>query len=431
MLLIYTHKITERLTYTMKQVFTGILGIDVSFTTKVEDFIKHKGPKITYTKQPLQKEFFVRSNDVLFEQGINDLDIEIGNWDGVPCFFRAGESSSLPFDIFSASFYMLSRYEEYVPHVKDELGRFPAKESIAFRHKFLETPVVDVWAYKLFDVLKERFPEIQCKHKNYEHTSVINVTSSHCYKHRGFARSLGGFLLDLSSFKLRRIFDRIAVLTGFKKDPYDNFMHLIELHKKLNTKALFFFQFSEYSAHDKNVSPNKNSFRYLIKAIADYSVVSLSTSFVSSDNLNLMVQEKKRLAALINRPVSYSRLRYNKVNIPETYRNLVTAEFTNDYSMGYTHEIGFRAGTCTPFYFYDIGMELQQPLRVHPFAVHDYAITKYKTKEEIFARIDGLYQAIKRVNGPMITVFSNEMLGETGNINWLQLYEEVLNRYNG
>lgn len=133
----------------MRHIFTQILGIEVTLTTKVEDFIKHSGPKITYTKQPLQNEFFIKSNDLLFEQGINDLQIKIKDWDGVPCFFETGERSSIPFDIFSASFYLLSRYEEYLPHVKDELGRFPPKTSIALQEGFLQRPVVDLWAQKL------------------------------------------------------------------------------------------------------------------------------------------------------------------------------------------------------------------------------------------------------------------------------------------
>ena len=106
----------------MKHIFTRILGIDVSFTTKVEDFIKHSGPKITYSKTPLQNEFFINSSPLLFEQGINDISIKIGDWDGLPCFFEANERSNIPYDIFAASFYLLSRYEEYMPHVKDDLG---------------------------------------------------------------------------------------------------------------------------------------------------------------------------------------------------------------------------------------------------------------------------------------------------------------------
>ncbi|MDC6362436.1 MULTISPECIES: polysaccharide deacetylase family protein [Flavobacteriaceae] len=429
MLLIFTHKVTNRLTYTARQVFEKILGIDISFTTKVEDFIKHSGPKITYSKQPLQNEFFIRSNDLLFEQGINDLEIKVSEWDGVPCFFSSGEKSSIPFDIFSASFFLLSRYEEYLPHVKDSVGRFPVKESLAYQNNFLELPVVDLWAYKLLDALKERFPDIGASERSYSFTSIINVTTSHCYAMRGFVRSLGGVFIDLGSFRLKNIVKRFSVLLGFSKDPYDNFYELVEIHKKLPIRTMFFFQFAKHSAHDKNISPNNNKFRYLIKSVADYSVVSLSTSFLSSTNKSVLKEEKKQLGNLINKPINYSRLRYNRVSVPTTYRNLVETEFTDDFSMGYTHEIGFRAGTCTPFHFYDINMEVRQPLKVHPFTVHDYALMNYGNKEEVFDKMDKVYQWVKQVNGNLVIVFSNELLGSDHKIDWMEMYQSFLRRY--
>lgn len=429
MLLIFTHKVTNRLTYTAKQIFEKILGVEMGFTTKVEEFIKHNGPKMTYSKQPLQNEFFIRSNDLLFEQGINDLEVRVSDWDGLPCFFSAGDKSTVPFDIFSASFFLLSRYEEYLPHVKDSVGRFPVKESIAYQNDFLELPVVDLWAYKLLEALKDRFPDLENKEKDYRFTSIINVTTSHAYAMRGIARSIGGLLLDLGNFRFRDVLDRFSVMMRLKKDPYDNFFELVDIHKKFPIKTMFFFQFAKHSAHDKNVSTNNNKFRYLIKSVADYSIVSLSTSFISSYDKNVLREEKKQLGNLINRPISYARLRYNKVNVPATYRNLVETEFTDDFSMGYTHEIGFRAGTCTPFYFYDINTEVRQPIKIHPFAMHDYALVKYKSKEEVYEKMDKVYRLVKQVKGDFIFVFSNELLGGKQHLDWMELYQSLLKRY--
>ena len=429
MLLIFTHKVTNRLTYTAKQIFEKILGVEIGFTTKVEDFIKHSGPKMTYSKQPLQNEFFIRSNDLLFEQGINDLEVKILDWDGIPCFFSSGDKSTIPFDIFSASFFLLSRYEEYLPHVKDSVGRFPVKESIAYQNNFLELPVVDLWAYKLLEALELRFPDLDSKEKNYRFTSIINVTTSHAYAMRGISRTIGGFLLDLGNFKFRNVWERFSVMLRLKKDPYDNFFELVDIHKKFPIKTMFFFQFAKHSAHDKNVSTNNNRFRNLIKSVADYSVVSLSTSFVSSLDKNVLLEEKKQLGNLINRPINYARLRYNKVNVPATYRNLVETEFTDDFSMGYTHEIGFRAGTCTPFYFYDINTEVRQPIKIHPFAMHDYALVNYKTKDEVFEKMDKVYRVVKQVKGDFILVFSNELLGGKQHLDWMDLYQSLLKRY--
>ncbi|SMC64432.1 hypothetical protein SAMN05660703_2243 [Cellulophaga tyrosinoxydans] len=429
MLLIYTHKITPRFSFVMKQIFERILGINVQFTAKVEDFIKHSGAKITYTKLPLQNEFFVRSNDLLFEQGINDIQIKVHDWDGVPCFFNAGERSTIPFDIFSASFYLLSRYEEYLPHVKDIHDRFPPLESLAYKNNFLQLPVVDIWANKLLIKLKERFPDLKSRDNKYTYNSIIDVTTSHCYAHRGIVRSFAGFILDITSLKFKRVLQRIAVWFNPEKDPYNNFSWLIDCHKKYNITSLFFFQFADYSTFDKNVSTNNNRFQFLIKSISDYSIVSLCASYSSFHNTDLLKKEKKSLSNVINRPINYSRLRYNRVDIPLTYRNLVEAEFTDDYTMGYTHEMGFRASTSFPFYFYDINLEVQQPIKIHPFAVHDYALSKLKSIEEINAKLDFVYGQIKNVNGKFNTVFSNELLGEQGVVDWKQLYENVLRKY--
>ncbi|WP_394340483.1 DUF7033 domain-containing protein [Maribacter vaceletii] len=410
--------------------FTKVLGIKIILTTTVEDFIKHTGPKITYTKQPLQNEFFVRSNDLLFEQGINAIDISINDWDGVPAFFATGERSSIPFDIFSASFYLLSRYEEYLPHVKDMHGRFPPKESIAYQNNFLQIPLVDLWALKLLDALKEKFPDVAAVKRKYNFTSIIDVTSSHCYAYRGIVRGISGFLLDLVYFRLKRIAQRVAVLFNPSKDPYNNYQYLINLHKKYRIKSMFFFQFASYSTYDKNVSTNNNKFKFLIKSVADYSLVSLATSYSSFGNVALIKKEKKELSSVINRPINYSRIRYNRVDIPETYRNLVEAEFTDDYTMGYTSEIGFRAGTCTPFYFYDIPLEIQQPIKIHPFAIHDYALTKEKSVKDILSKVTVIKSRVNEVNGSFNAIFSNELLGGDSKINWLKIYTEIIKSSN-
>ncbi len=104
MLLIYTSKITPRLKFVFKQICTRILNIPVSFTSVIEEFIAHDSLKISYGPQPLGSEFFVKSNGLLFEQGLSDLELNVQGWGDTKCFFSCGEKSQIPFDIFSASF---------------------------------------------------------------------------------------------------------------------------------------------------------------------------------------------------------------------------------------------------------------------------------------------------------------------------------------
>lgn len=428
-LLIFTHQISPRFTYITRQLFTRILGIEIRFTTKVEDFIGHKGPKITYTRQPLQNEFFIRSHELLFQHGVEEVEIQMGEWEALPCFFRAGDRSNIPYDIFAASFYLISRYEEYLPHVKDMHGRYTPKDSLAFTHGFLQSPLIDLWAYKLLEALQERFPELAARPGAYRFIPVIDVTTSHCFAMRGFFRGLGGLLFDLSRLRMRRVWDRIRVWAKPSLDPYDNYDRLIAMHQQYPVDAMYFFQFAEYSTYDKNVSTNNNRFRYLIKSVADYSVVSLSVSYTGSRDVRVMKEEKKRLSEVLNRPVKYSRLRYNRVEIPQTYRDLAEAEFTEDYTMGYSYDLGFRASTCTPFYFYDIALESQQPIRIVPFAFHDYALLGQDPRGAMTASLDRMYSQVKQVNGTLVGVFSNELLGGHQTEGWMEFYESVLKKY--
>ncbi|WP_340074352.1 polysaccharide deacetylase family protein [Leptobacterium sp. I13] len=412
----------------MKHIFINMSKVEVAFTVKVEEFIAHTGPKLTYSKQPLQNEFFIRSHELLFEQGIRNVEINVQDWEGTPCIFPVGERSTIPFDIFAASFYLISRYEEYLPHVKDEHGRYPATESIAFKNNFLELPVIDIWALKLKQVLLRRFPEMYSPVRRYRHISLIDVPVAYCFRKRGFIRTLGGTLVDLFSFRIKRILKRYATLMGFFRDPYDNFEELIELHKHYDVDAMYFFLMADYSNYDKNISVTNKEFCSLVKSVADYSIVSLMASYQSAIDIKMLKRERSRLINLINRPVKKVRLRYNKINIPETYEAFLEAEFNEDYTMGYSHHAGFRAGTCTPFYLYNINFEAQLPIKVNPFSIQDHALLRKPTMEEVKKTLFNIRDEVKKVKGTFITVFSNEILGDETTHKWKELYRELIKK---
>ncbi|MCF6296779.1 MAG: polysaccharide deacetylase family protein [Flavobacteriaceae bacterium] len=432
MLLVYTYKITPRLTYIFKHIFTRILNIEINFTTKVEEFIAHIGLKFSYTKQALGNELFIKSNDLLFNQGIDYLDITIGKWDNDSCFFQSGTPSAIPYDIFAASFYLISRYEEYLPHVKDQFERFPAEESLAFQHKFLDKPIIDIWAYKFKSILIEKFPTYQVQissERKFKFISTVDVDMAYVYKHKGFVRTIGGVFNDLFRFNIRDILTRFMVLFSLKKDPYDVFTRIIYLQKKYNIQTLFFFLLSEYTTYDKNISAGNIHYKLLIKNVADYSKVGMHPSYFCMKNEQKVKKEKHRLEQIVNFPIKKSRQHYLRLKLPETYQNLVNLEVAEDYTMGYASHFGFRAGTCTPFYFYDLDFEIQIPLKVFPFAVMDGTLKDYLnfTAKKSYDTILKLASEVKKVNGTFITLFHNESISGTGRWkSWNKIYENVL-----
>jgi hypothetical protein len=429
LILIYTHKITPRVRYIFKHIFTRTLLIPVDFTSKVEEFVAHNGPKITYTKTPLGNEFFIKSNNLLFEQGVNDMEIVIQKWEEVPCFFKTGPKSSIPYDIFAASFYLISRYEEYLPHVKDKHGRFTAAQSLAFKYDFLEKPVVDIWAYKLVAVLKEKFPDYEFQQRKYAFISTLDIDNAYAYKYKSLVRGVGGFFNDLLHVRFVRVWNRFAVTFNIKKDPFDTFDTILKLKKEQEVNTIFFFLIGDYTTFDTNVSASKNKFRLLIKEMLDYASVGLHPSYFTMNNASLLKKEKERLEGIINMPIQRSRQHYLRFSLPETYQNLIDLEVAEDYSMGYASNVGFRASTCTPFYFYDLDFEIQTPLKIFPFALMDTTLNDYMklTPRQSLGRIRDLKNEVKAVNGSFITLFHNESLSDYLRWKgWKRLYDSMI-----
>ena len=429
MLLVYSHKITPRIRYIFKHILTRTLLIPVSFTSKVEDFVAHNGLKLSYTKTPLGNEFFIKCNDLLYEQGVNDMEINVQKWEEVPCFFATNLKSSLPYDIFAASFYLISRYEEYLPHVKDVHGRYTAAQSLAFKYKFLEQPVVDIWAYKFLKILKEKFPNYDYKQRKYNYISTIDIDNAYAYKHKSLIRSLGGFILDLVQFRLRDIWNRFIVNVNLKKDPFNTFGKILALQKELKIKTIFFFSIGDYTTYDTNVSASKTKYRLLIKEMQDYALVGLHPSYFSMQNSITLKKEKERLESITNTTIVRSRQHYLRFSLPETYQNLIDLEIEEEYSMGYASNIGFRASTCTPFYFYDLDFEIQTPLKIYPFALMDTTLNDYMklTPKQSLGKIRDLRNEVKAVNGTLITLFHNESLSDYLRWKgWKRLYESML-----
>lgn len=428
MLLVYTPQITPRVKYTFKQVCTRILGIPVSFTSTVEDFIAHDSLKMSYAKKPLGNEFFVRSHDLLFENGLNDLEFTVYKWEETKCFFINGDISHLPFDIFSATFYLLSRYEEYLPHVKDEFGRFMATESLAFKNGFLQQPVVDIWAQKFKKALQEKYPDYQFIDKLYTVKPVIDVPLAYKHKHIGFFNSLTGFTKDILNFKLKDVYHRISVLVGFRRDGYDTYKYIINRQKKSKFKFVFFFLVGNYSTHDKAISIQNQNYVALIKHISDYCLVGLKTSYQALSNVLELKKEKQRLELITNKSSVGSRQSYSKVNLPEAYRNLVELEIPEDYTMGYIDYLGFRAGTCSPFYFYDLDYEIQTPLKINSYQLLDFALLKTNSLLDKEQKVAQLVNEIKNVNGTFIPVFHNYTFSDEPKWNHFKIiFKQILN----
>ncbi len=429
MITVFTETKSPRLRYTLEILFRRCLGIDFRLITDWDKFRKIDLPRINYSKREHKDSLQIIPHALLFEDSIHSQKIKVKKWNGLPVFFQTNDKGEFPFDALAASFYLLSRYEEYLDYQPDEHGRFPAKASLAYREGFLERPIVNEWAMEIVRLLARSFPDYTFHQTEFRYVSTIDIDMAYSYKHKGVWRNLGGFTRELLKLDLKKLDKRIKVLTDKEQDPLDNFEYQLSQHRKWETEVIYFILLADHSKFDKNIEWDNESFVELIQELAEEYTVGIHPSYYSNKVRKKLAEEIERLESITMKEVDCSRQHFLKLDIRETYKLLEARGILHDHSMGYSEETGFRAGTCSSFPFFDLLKNERRELILHPFAVMDVALNRFKKLNPAQAteKIRELMGRVKKCRGTFISVFHNESLSDFDNWKgWREVYENML-----
>ena len=430
MVLIYLPAITNRAQYIFNLFFNDLIGLEFLLTDSIGEFNRYTGPKINYSEKIIGQEIFIKADGLLFEKELHPLKITLSEYKGIPVFFNNTDlQASLPFDPFAAGFYLVSRYEEFNPYQGDRYGRFRYEDSIAFTGKFLGKPVVNLWANMIRDLLASRHPGLHPKEKKFRFLPTIDIDHAFAFGHRKISRIIGGFYRDISKGNLTNFLLRTKVMLGREKDPYDTYDLIRQIHEKYDVRPLYFVLFADYGNNDNNVSLHNKEFRSLIRRLNNQAEVGIHPSLASNRNFTKLKKEVFKLSRLLDSVVIRSRQHFLKFSLPKTYRNLIKLGITDEYSMGYATDPGFRAGIADPFNFFDLIENKETELVIHPVTVMDVSLKDYyklnsgKATETIFSMID----TVRSVNGEYISLWHNESFSDLDRWKgWRTTYEEMV-----
>jgi hypothetical protein len=430
MILILTKKSSSRVKYIFHLIINELLGIPTKITDNMDEFLAFTGPRFSYGVNVQEGELYFAASKLLFETGISSKSLDYFKYEGSPAFFAVLDKDSiLPFDIFAASFFLVSRYEEYLPHLRDEHGRFLASGSEAFKNGFLRKPLVNIWAAILSRILKSRFPNLEQKSSSYKFLLSIDIDAAYSYKHKGITRAAGGFMQNLQQRNYHEFNQRLRVLLNLQPDPFDTFNYIFHLQRTHKLKLIYFILMADYGPRDKNIPVNNRQFHKLIKLLADYADIGIHPSYASSDDYQKLKVEIARLSKLLHQDVTQSRQHFLRLEFPKTYRNLVNNDISDDYTMGYAEEPGFRASICSPFHFYDLDMDMETQLMIHPFVVMDGTLNDYLrlTPQQAMEQIESLVSVTRAVNGTFIPLWHNHALNDRNEWKgWLTVFEKMI-----
>ena len=429
-LLIFVPKKASRVRYVFRLVFKELLRIPFELTSDLDAFQSADAPKLVYAEKPWSDDLFFKSAGLLFQRGVDNVELKAFDYEGLKAFFPVrDDESALPFDVFSCIFYLVSRYEEYQPYKPDMHGRFTAHLSISSKLGILHKPMVNIWALMVKQIILKRYPDMVFPDRHYRFVPTYDIDSAFAYSQKGLVRSIGGYLLAIKNLDWTDMLHRTQVLFGNKKDPFDTYDLQIEYQKKYQLKPVYFFLFGHYGQYDKNINTRNRTYRFLIKRLLDYAKIGIHPSYGTGENPALLHQEIASLEKVVNKDINRSRQHFLRLMLPHTYRNLIEEDITDDYSMGYAALPGFRAGICDSYNFYDLDMEVETKLRIHPFMVMDGTLRDYMqlTPADALVQIAALIEEVRKVNGTFVSLWHNEPLSDEKRWKgWRDVYEKLL-----
>jgi len=410
--IVFSPLLTPRIKYIFNFIFKDILKAEVEFTGNREYFLQSEHAKISYAEQPIGDELFFRNTKLLLSNKVEELKMKTTTFGDYTVPFPV-EDSTLPFDVFAASFFMLSRYEEYLYKEKSE-GNFEAKNSFQYKWKVLKRPIIDEWALILKNMLIKKHPSFKFFQKKFFHQPTINFTLKPDIP-TGFFRKTKFIFSSVFNKKQRFISTILEDLTGLGTNPEE----LINSLEKLKTQPIYFINFIEDAK-------NRLNYEHSSLFLKDKTVGLLRPCTADYEKSSLLKADLTKLKQTQNSSVNLISQQLEVLQLPSCYLHLLSVGISSDYSMGYANQTGFRAGTCTPFSWYDLQLEKVTSLNVKSYAISDTAL-QYQSAGDATTMINNYIDAVKLVDGHFYSSWQLKSLSENAKFKKLKaIFDEML-----
>lgn len=392
--ILYAERRSPRLEYVCYVIRQVMPHLDIQLTTSWADY---DGVIFSYGVHKPGAQY-IPDSALLWQTGHTSYTIDLPDPDAQSFF----ENNTCSFDLFSAIFYITTRYAEYSKQ-KDAHGRFLSSFLSDVEQEYISTPVIHKW-------IKIIYTDLDLSWTPLEHSLELScdIDFPLKYKNKGFLKNM------------------IATISG---DPYDTYNIFNTLAQKYNADLMYFIPAGlEKNEYDLSPPLTDRSVIEVLEKIR-HIPIGLHPSHASSIHPEKIKEEKVALQSAVGRALNRSRMHYLHMELSETYRALIDAGLFADYTMGYADCPGWRNGLAVPIRWYDVDTDHTTDLMVHPLIVMDMTLNKYQdaTPETAIVTIDRLKTEHKMYGGCWHVLWHNSSFDRrAGWDGWRVVLEHML-----
>lgn len=403
-----------RARYAAAQLFERLLGWTVRWADSRDALQPATGPCLTYSRAEVPGAFHLMPCGWLVPVADRSLNPEVHWHDARPLLFPMHESA-MGFDPLAACFFLLARVEEYNALPRDAHGRPLTNALHADKHGYLHLPVVDEWALMIARRWKAMDPRVPQPDRAYTQVVTVDLDNGFKYKGRPLWRTLGSWARDIARGNWQDAQERARVLFSNAPDPFEFENEVFEAFESSSLRRIAFILAADRGEWDHAVPVEDPDYATYLKSLAARMEIGIHPSYRTSESIRLTATERDRLQDALRIPIRCSRQHFLRLATPATFRSAIELGFTEEHSMGCHDRLGFRAGTCTPYAWYDLEREEATALIIHPFAVMDNTLRE-KLKlapEQAIEACAPIIEAVRRVRGTFTGLWHESFLSSS------------------
>ena len=219
-----------------------------------------------------------------------------------------------------------------------------------------------------------------------------------------------------------------ALIRVGRRDPWSKIDQLVEIERTFGIRSTFFFapekvinrHFSDctYKYTDKVIfGRHKINVAELISILKDMGFeIGLHSMWYSYNNTYEFKFQKNQIERVLHEPVKSVRQHFLHYDVKITPSIHESAGIKYDSTLGFNDNIGFRRGTCYPFYLWDIEQDRELDVLEIPLIIQDTAMlirAKGMKIDKNFAidYVEMIKEKVKEVGGVLTILWHPNLIG--------------------
>ena len=301
-------------------------------------------------------------------------------------------------DLIYNTFFFISRAEEVINKQRDEHGRFAAAYSVLGEHNRLMVPTLDEYARLVLKAVGQPLPPSGFSHIYLTH----DIDTIANYRH------LRGALGGLWRGEWRQV---LRSWRDIEDDPAYTFPWLVEQDSRVPlAEKIYFVKHSFGKGYDYPQYNHHSPDAHRLRKFLEWNKVT-SGWHSSYYGVGSIEQRSKRRDEL-----SVHRSHYLNCSI-ENMRKLVSLGITDDYTMGFADQAGFRLQTSRAVLWIDPERMQLTELVLHPLIIMDVTLSSknYMALDQVEATYvcQQLIDKVRMHNGDLCLLWHNTSINQT------------------